>query len=197
MHKEFYKDVSESINKYTDLVLVNKNYYLGKNYVPKDLVQIDYKYTCGKFILADKTATNHFIMMSEAAKDEKLNIKVFSAYRSYEYQENLYNKYLLEDDKKIVDTYSARAGFSEHQTGLAFDIYNGKEDYTSFGNSKEYKWIKNNCHKYGFIIRYKSEFSDITGYKEEPWHIRYVGVDNATKIYNNNISLEEYIIKKQ
>ncbi len=192
---KFYKDVFESINKYTDLVLVNKNYYLDKDYVPKDLVQIDYEYTSLKYILADKTATKYFIMMSNAAKEEGLNIKVISAYRSYEYQDNLYNKYLLEEDKSVVDTYSARAGFSEHQTGLAFDIYNVIKSYTEFGTTKEYEWVKDNCYKYGFIIRYKFEFSNITGYKEEPWHIRYVGVNNATYIYNNNISLEEYILK--
>ena len=91
--------------------------------------------------------------------------------------------------KEMVDTFSARAGHSEHQTGLSFDVYNIEKPYTSFGETNEYKWLKINAHKYGFIIRYTTDNSYITGYKDEPWHIRYVGVDNATYIYQNNITL--------
>ena len=89
-----------------------------------------------------------------------------------------------------ADTYSARAGHSEHQTGLAFDV--GKID-DNYGNTKEGVWLKNNAHIYGFIIRYPKGKEHITGYKYEPWHIRYLGVDIATKVYNKGVTLEEYL----
>lgn len=196
LDKSFYEDITDSINKYTNLVLVNKHYNLGEDYVPKDLVQVDYRFTSGINVLADKKASEAFKLMSTDASAIGLTIKTISAYRSYEYQKKLYEGYLLNDSKEIVDTYSARAGHSEHQTGLAFDIYNVEKPYTSFGETKEYEWVKINAHKYGFIIRYTKDNSFITGYKDEPWHIRYVGVDNATYIYENNITLEEYILNK-
>mgnify|MGYP003310079085 CR=1 FL=1 len=196
LDKNFYEDITDALNKYTNLVLVNKHYYLNEDYIPKDLVQIDYKYTSGINVLADKEAADAFELMSTDANAIGLNIKTISAYRNYEYQKKLYDNYLLNDPQEIVDTYSARAGHSEHQTGLAFDVYNIAQPYTSFGETNEYKWLKINAYKYGFIIRYTSDNSYITGYKDEPWHIRYVGVNNATYIYENNITLEEYILNK-
>jgi len=196
LDKNFYEDINDALNKHTNLVLVNKHYYLDENYIPKDLVQLDYKYTSGINVFADKEAIEAFELMSTDANAIGLNIKTISAYRSYEYQKKLYEGYLLNDAQEIVDTYSARAGHSEHQTGLAFDVYNIEKPYTNFGETKEYEWLKINAHKYGFIIRYTSDNSYITGYKDEPWHIRYVGVNNATYIYENNITLEEYILNK-
>lgn len=193
----FYENIEEAINKNTNLILVNKHYYLDENYIPSNLSQIDYKYTSGKEVYADKEAKEKFEELSTDASAVGLIIKTISAYRSYEYQKNLYNKYLLNDPREIVDTYSARAGHSEHQTGLAFDIYNVFKPYTKFGETDEYEWIKINAHKYGFIIRYTEDNEYITGYKSEPWHLRYVGIDNATYIYKNNITLEEFILNKK
>lgn len=194
---KFYEDTKEAINKNTNLVLVNKHYYLDKDYIPSNLELMDYKYTSGVEVYADKEAIEKFEEMSTDASAVGLIIKTISAYRSYEYQKNLYEKYLLNDPKEIVDTYSARSGHSEHQTGLAFDIYNVIKPYTNFGETDEYEWIKINAHKYGFIIRYTKDNQYITGYKDEPWHIRYVGIDNATYIYENNITLEEFILNKK
>ena len=196
LDKNFYENVEESINKHTNLVLVNKHYYLDENYVPNNLVQLDYKFTSGINVTGDEEASEAFKLMSIDASAIGLNIKAISGYRSYEYQKKLYEGYLLNDTQEIVDTYSARAGHSEHQTGLAFDVYNIEKPYTSFGETNEYEWLKINAHKYGFIIRYTKSNSYITGYKDEPWHIRYVGVGNATYIYENNITLEEYILNK-
>ena len=193
---DFYTNIKNSINIDTNLVLVNKYYKLSKDYIPKNLKKIDYKYTSGLDIYADKDAIKKFIEMCIDAYTLGLNIKTISAYRTYKYQENLYNKYLEEDDVSIVDTYSARAGHSEHQTGLAFDLYNVKSDYTKFGNTDEFKWLKDNAHRYGFILRYQKNKEYITGYKYEPWHIRYVGIDNASYIYYNNLTLEEYLLNK-
>lgn len=196
LDKAFYEDIEDAINKHTNLVLVNKHYYLDENYVPENLVQVDYKFTSGINVKADKDAVDAFKLMSMDASTIGLNIKAISGYRSYEYQKKLYEGYLINDPQDVVDTYSARAGHSEHQTGLAFDVYNIEKPYTSFGETKEYEWLKINAHKYGFIIRYTSDNSYITGYKDEPWHIRYIGVNNAIYIYENNITLEEYILNK-
>lgn len=194
LDKSFYEDINNALNKYTNLILVNKHYKLEKDYIPKNLIKLDYSFTSGIDVLADIEASEAFELMSTDASIIGLNIKTISAYRSYEYQKNLYENYILNDPQEIVDTYSARPGHSEHQTGLAFDIYNVEKPYTSFGETKEFEWLKLNAYKYGFIIRYTSDNSYITGYKNEPWHIRYVGVNNATYIYNKNISLEEYIL---
>lgn len=96
------------------------------------------------------------------------------------------------DGKENADTYSARAGFSEHQTGLAIDVKNATVAYDKFGTTPEYQWAKDNVQKYGFIIRYLPSTIDITGYQSEEWHFRYVGVDTATAVYNLGITYDEY-----
>lgn len=194
---EFYKKTFESINKHTPLVLVNKYYNLGSDYVPKNLVNFEYPYAINNTIKGEKEAYDHFKDMASDARAINLTIKIVSAYRDYEYQKNLYENYLKNEPIEVVDTYSARAGHSEHQTGYAFDVYNVEKPYTSFGETDEFKWLKNNGHLYGFIIRYKEDNTRITGYKNEPWHIRYVGIENATYIYENNITLEEYLLNKK
>ena len=120
-----------------------------------------------------------------------LNLYISSGYRSYYDQKYIYNNYVSRDGKEKADTYSARAGHSEHQTGLAFDL-NSIDD--SFTNTPEGKWVHDNCHKYGLILRYPKGKDNITGYMHESWHLRYVGIDLATKLYNNGdwITLEEY-----
>lgn len=194
---DFYENTKEALFIGTYLVLVNKHYYLPEDYVPNDLELVNYKYTSGIEIYARKEALEKFEEMCSDASSIGLIIKAISAYRSYEYQNNLYQKYLLNDPKEIVDTYSARKGHSEHQTGLSFDLYNVILPYTKFGDTNEYKWLKDNAHKYGFIFRYTEDNSYITGYKNEPWHIRYVGITHSTYIYNNNITLEEYLLNKK
>ena len=131
--------------------------------------------------------------MASAAKEEGYTIRAVSTYRSYSYQNTLYNNYANRDGYEKADTYSARPGYSEHQTGLAVDVDNAKISYTSFGQTKEFAWMKENAHKYGYILRYTKENEFITGYMNEPWHYRYVGVEIATKMKNENISsYEEY-----
>ena len=92
---------------------------------------------------------------------------------------------------------SARAGHSEHQTGLAVDVSNSSLDYDNFESTKEFYWMKNNAHKFGFILRYPKASFHITGFKYEPWHYRYVGIKIATYIYKNNLTLEEYLLQKK
>ena len=129
--------------------------------------------------------------MLKDATAKGLNIYIASGYRSYNYQVNVYNRYVKSDGAAVADTYSSRPGNSEHQTGLCFDL-NTIED--SFQYTNEGKWINNNCYKYGFCIRFPKGKDSATGYQYESWHLRYVGVDLATKLYNNGdwLSLEEY-----
>ena len=130
--------------------------------------------------------------MADDAKENGFNIVAVSTYRSYEYQEKLYNNYVNDKGKYYADMCSARAGHSEHQTGLAVDIADLSLDYDNFEYTKEFIWVKENAHKYGFIMRYPKAKFHITGFKYEPWHYRYVGIEIATYIYENNLTLEEY-----
>lgn len=130
-------------------------------------------------------------VMFDAAKKEGLNIYISSGFRSYNTQKNLYNNYVNRDGKAAADTYSARAGHSEHQTGLAFDV---NQISSAFDNTAEAKWLASNAYKYGFILRYPKGKDGETGYMYESWHFRYVGNDLAAKLYNggNWITMESY-----
>ncbi len=179
----------------TEKILVNKYYYLADDYEPDNLEAIDRKYALSNMRMVN-TAKEAFENLSKAAKEQNLNIVAMSTYRSYKYQVNLYNRYAKKDGQEKADTYSGRPGHSEHQTGLAVDVYNKKEDYTRFEKTKEFVWMQEHAHEYGFILRFPKGKEKETGYTYESWHYRYVGVDIATYIHNNNISLEEYYATK-
>lgn len=168
-----------------DIIIANKTYSLPSNYVPNNLVNIN-----GYIKVVDyvKTAFNELVSDSTSIG---LNIYASSGYRSYSDQKYIYNNYVKYDGQTNADTYSARAGHSEHQTGLAIDV-NSVD--SSFDGTDESNWLKDNCYKYGFIIRYPKSKENITGYMYEPWHIRYVGKDLAKKLYNsgNWITIEEH-----
>ena len=190
LNKPFYVDSKKSKHLNTNYILVNKYNYLDKDYIPKDLVILDEFSVPG--IRLNKEAYDSFKEMAKDAQEKGLNLRIISAYRSYEYQENLYNKYLKNDSQEIVDTYSARPGYSEHQTGLVIDIDNQKQDYNKFHLTEEFSWMSKNAYKYGFILRYPKGKEFITGYMYEPWHYRYVGEDAAKFIYENDITYDEY-----
>lgn len=145
----------------------------------------------------DPAAKAAFDKMAAAAKEEGLELVAFSGFRSYEYQTTLYDRYVAKDGKDAADRYSARPGYSEHQTGLAFDIgEKGREDLwltSAFGESKAGQWLVNNAHKYGFILRYPQGKEEITGFMYESWHFRYLEGDLATKVYDSGVTLEEYL----
>ncbi len=160
---------------YVDGVLVaNKTYSLPASYNP------------GKLLSECESAFNK--MQSDAAA-QGLTIWNASGFRSYDLQASLYKRYSDRDGKDAADRYSARPGHSEHQTGLAIDL---NEITSSFANTAEGKWISENCHKYGFILRYPAGKEAQTGYMYEPWHIRYVGVEAAEDIFVSGLCLEEY-----
>ena len=170
-------------------MIVNKTYALGKEYIPKathEKVTGDLCYSCINNIAFD----NWKIMKSDASAIG-LDIYIASGYRSYKKQEEIYNRYVREDGIDLADTYSARPGHSEHQSGFSFDL-NSIND--SFAATNEGKWVNENAYLYGYIIRYPKGKEHITGYKYEPWHLRYVGLDLAKKLYNNGkwITMEEY-----
>ena len=124
-----------------------------------------------------------------------LDFVLVSDFRTYQYQEQLYNNYVARDGQEAADQYSARPGHSEHQTGLAVDV--GSTDSASnltveFGDTPEYEWMKDVAHENGFIVRYPEGKEHITGYQYEPWHLRYIG-DEAEAIYESGLSLEEYL----
>ncbi len=194
LDQEFYTNRKDSPFKDTNKVITNKFYFLGENYVPKDLVKISSANSARELYL-QKDAAEAFERMANDAKKEGYTIRAVSTYRSYSYQQGLYNNYVNQDGKAAADTYSARAGYSEHQTGLAADIDNANLSYTSFGLSKEFNWMQENCYKYGFILRYTKANEFITGYKDEPWHYRYVGVEIATYIKEHPMTYEEYFVR--
>lgn len=175
---------------YIDGVLIaNKTYALPQDFIPTNPdqpVNADRSSTC-----LDKTLMSAWKIMLKDATAKGLNIYISSGYRSYNYQVNVYNRYVQSDGAAKADTYSSRPGNSEHQTGLCFDL-NTIED--SFQYTNEGKWVNDNCYKYGFCIRFPKGKDSATGYQYESWHLRYVGVDLATKLYNNGdwLSLEEY-----
>ncbi|MCQ2434216.1 MAG: D-alanyl-D-alanine carboxypeptidase family protein [Oscillospiraceae bacterium] len=156
------------------ILVANKTYGLPENYNPG----------------VDPAAQAAFDKMQAAAKNDGYSLSICSGFRSFETQKNLYNNYVARDGKEKADTYSARPGHSEHQTGLAFDINKASDSFT---DTPEAKWLAENCWKYGFIIRYPKGKESITGYKYESWHIRYLGEDVAKKVYDSGKTLEEYL----
>ena len=191
-----YEDKIKAINLDSEIALVNKYYYVDENYVPKNLKTISKRYALGGMQMVDYAA-DAFVEMARAAEDENLTITALSTYRSYDYQIDLYKRYERNDGREKADTYSGRAGHSEHQTGLAVDIYDSEKDYTNFERTNEYKWMLDNAHKYGFILRFPKDKEKETGYQFESWHYRYVGKKIAKYIKENNISFEEYIATKK
>lgn len=195
LDKDYYSnDIPLSKDEASKLdVIVNKYYKLDKDYEPEDLTVINSKFASGTQKLRKEAAGKFEEMASDMLK-ENLKIYAGSTYRSYSYQEGLYNRYVKKDGFKEAETYSARAGYSEHQLGLAVDIVNGKWNYLSEGD-KEYTWLINNSYKYGFILRYPHESEYITGYVFEDWHFRYLGIDLATKVHESKLTYDEYIAR--
>ena len=185
------------ITKWNDLyyvdgvLIVNKTYPLPATYKPihpyKEITK-DYLYG-GDYI--EDFVMEAFKQMSSDAEKEGIKLRITSGYRSYSVQDDLYKKYVKSDGVQVADAYSARAGYSEHQSGLAFDL-NGTN--RNFIKTKEGKWLNDNCYKYGFVLRYPDGKTKYTGYIYEGWHFRYLGVELATRLYNNGdwLSMEEY-----
>ena len=183
-------------------MIVNKENRLSRDYKPKNLVKIEPKVKGNvdpnRKIYINEEVLELWLLLVEDAKKEGYEFYISSCYRSYDYQRELFDYYLKKEGLFKTLSRVALPGTSEHQTGLAFDYFfvrDEKNHYDMAEDDPEYIWIKENAHKYGFIIRYPRGKEDITGYTYEPWHLRFVG-EAANYIHDNNITLEEYVNKK-
>lgn len=177
-------------------VLVNKNHWLSKEYKPKDLVHVKVNFLPDTNFEAEflrREAAKSLEKLFKKAKKAKVFLYAVSGFRSYERQSKIF-KNNLKKDGELANKYSARAGQSEHQTGLAVDVTCERVGFSlsdEFENTEEYKWLVENSYKYGFIIRYPNGKEDVTGYAFEPWHLRYVGSEIAEEVYLSQLTLEE------
>ena len=188
--KQWYDDIKETDTSLNELMLVNKFNYIKEDYEIEDLVDMSVKYAFSGRKLRE-IAYEAFIEMANKAKEENLKIVANTAYRTYEYQQKQYTYFKNQKGLIYADSKAARPGHSEHQTGLAIDI-STLDTTIDFETTEEFTWLKNNAHKFGFIMRYPKEKEYITGYNYEPYHYRYVGKDAAKIIYDENITFEEY-----
>lgn len=163
------------------VLIANKQYPLPTDYAPGE----------------DPAARAAYDEMQAAAAEAGHSLVAFSTFRSYDYQTDLYNRYVEQHGQEEADRFSARPGYSEHQTGLGFDIgaENQEEHWASdsFKDTEEAKWLAENAHQFGFILRYPAGKEHITGYQYESWHFRYLGEELATKVYDSGLTLEEYL----
>lgn len=164
----------DEITYINGILVVNKTYSLPADYAPG----------------VDSQAQQAFNEMAAGAANDGISLYVVSGYRSYYYQQQLYNNYVYYRGVTETDRFSARPGHSEHQTGLAFDVNNAS---SSFENTPEAKWLEEHCVEYGFIIRYPQGKESVTGFKYEPWHVRYLGKENAQAVHDSGLCLEEYL----
>lgn len=180
-------------------VLINKNRSLPNNYIPNDLVTVEVP-TClpnPEIRQLRLVASDALSEMFSVALEDDVELVARSGYRSYATQASLYNGYVDKYGQAYADKYSAQPGTSEHQTGLAMDITAESVNLQlddNFGKTKEGLWLSQNAHRFGFIIRYPEGMKDVTGYFYEPWHVRYLGVNLATNVYDSGLTLEEYYL---
>lgn len=195
LDNSYYTNTYKTPYPNKDYILVNKYIYLGEDYVPDNLEDISTNYSRSGMRLVSSAKDAFETLAKQALKDNK-KVIAMSSYRSYQYQVNLYNRYVANEGVNAADTYSARPGYSEHQTGLCVDVYDGVIDYTNFEKSDSYNWMMDNAYKYGFILRYPKGKENITGYQYESWHYRYVGKKIAKYIHDNDITFDEYYVRK-
>ncbi|MBD1379038.1 M15 family metallopeptidase [Metabacillus arenae] len=205
LKSSFFNEVKQVNGKATiqnpdnSLVLVNKEFALPENYTPEDLVFPDVPFSFGDAEIPQRylreEAAIALKQLFNQAKKEQIELFAVSGFRSYERQQGIFN--VEKDTKGEEEAKQAVAipGQSEHQTGLAMDISSRSvnlEITEAFGETKEGKWVSENAHKFGFIIRYQQGKEDITGYQYEPWHLRYVGKEAAKVMFEHDLTLEEY-----
>lgn len=190
-------------NPDSPLVLVNKHRKLPDGHIPKDLIKPNVPFTSPKDkekTLLRKNVAIALENMFQVIKEDGLELIAVSGYRSYKRQQSLHNTYIKRQGKAEAEAVSAIPGTSEHQTGLAMDISSKSAKYQLepiFGDTKEGKWVAAHAHKFGFVIRYLEDKTDITGYAYEPWHLRYVGNPYATYLYKHHLTLEEAMDDKK
>ena len=192
LDKEVYAEPN-IVSKFDYNILVNKHYKLSDDFKVDNLVNIPAKYASSNDQKLNETVLNAFIKMYEKADSDGQSLIINSAYRSHSDQEELYNTYLRLYGEDYAFNYVAKSGHSEHETGLCFDI--GSRNSNIFAKSSEYEWMQQNAYKYGFILRFPEWGTDLTQFRSESWHYRYVGVDVATYLHDNIMTYEEYYVR--
>ncbi len=196
LNNDFYTNIKEIEDPNNLLVLVNKYNKLPDNYKPTDLVEFDRKYKISNYEKPmRKEAHDALVKLIDDINKENMNLWINSTFRTKDYQDGLFTKSVKNNGMEHALIYSAKARHSEHETGLAVDMSSVKGMLDGFEKYKEYTWLQENAHKYGFIERYPKGKEWITGYAYEPWHYRYVGVEVATKIKEEGLTFEEYCVK--
>ena len=192
--REFYSDTENTDISLNEEMLVNKYYLLAEDYEPSDLESIPLSYALGNYgdVQLSHVALEQFEALCQAARKEGHTIVANVGYRTYARQNELWTDYQEDYGTDYADEVAARPGASEHQTGLAVNVLDFNDSTTAFDKTSAYTWMCSHAHEYGFILRYPNGKSDITGFAFEPGHFRYVGVEAATKIYNEGITFEEY-----
>lgn len=189
---DYYEEINDTDISKDTLMLVNKYNKLPEDYEPDDLVTVAVKYRWGDGKLLRKEVYESFVKMWDAAYADGIYLVINLAYRSYADQEAIYNRLMNQRNRKYADGIAARPGHSEHQTGLAIDIFD--RNNTDFENSDANSWLQENAYKYGFIQRYTEDNVAITGFSAEDYHYRYVGKDIAKKIFDQKITFDEYYL---
>lgn len=196
LDRPYYTNVQQVDNPLELNVLVNKYRQLDSNFEPPDLERIDQQFNPDGLFLRH-CAKTAFEAMCKAALPYGIFLKAVSAYRSFSYQNEVYYRNMTadmpaEDYQAVRDKVSARAGHSEHQTGLAVDINDLEE---SFEETREGKWLAANSYRYGFILRYPKGKETITGYSYEPWHFRFLGEKLAYDVFVSGLTYDEYYVR--
>ena len=191
-NNDWYSNTEKSDISKGILMITNKHYNLDNTYNSDNMVNISKQYSYGTNQKVTSETFNAFLNMFNAAKKENLTLIINSSFRSYEDQDEIYNYYKDLKGEDYANTIAAKPGFSEHQTGLSIDIQTYGSTASTFEEFDEFKWLSDNAHKYGFILRYPKDKEYLTGYTYESWHYRYVGIEAATYIYENNITFDEY-----
>lgn len=186
------------LNENNLLVLCNKELKLPEDYVPEDLtnpnVPLVYPKTAQQSKMRTEAATALELMFEEANKVGLKPLYLVSGFRTYEYQNEIYTNSIRNRGEEHTNKYMAKAGHSEHQTGLVADISTQDMNFgleESFDQLPEGQWLAENAHRFGFILRYPKDRIEDTGYNYESWHFRYVGVDVSTYMKKNNLILED------
>ena len=187
---EWIDTEKESDTSLNELMLVNRLYSLGE-YVPDDIVNVPVKYAYSGKKLSN-SVIDKLIELCDAASLEGYTFVVSDGYRSYKEQKKLYDSYAKSYGKSEADKIIARPGHSEYQTGLSFDLVPYNKTFKNPKESNEYKWLRDNAYKYGFIFRFQEDKEYLTGFKEYTWRLRYVGEDAANIMYDEEICFEEY-----
>lgn len=186
---------AEEMNLGGNLFLVNRDFMISADYEPEDLVMPDVDGTSSSIRMREEAA-RALESMFQAAKDEAgYKLLAVSGYRSYGKQSVIFSNKVSKVGRKEAMLLVAPPGSSEHQLGLAMDLGCARSTglTSGFGKTPEGIWVAENCHRFGFIIRYKEEWTEITGYSYEPWHVRYIGIEHAERIHKLDIPLEYYV----